>query len=154
VPFNLGPHLRDRDHASGFVLACLGVSAFATRLPCETSSTEVLSCLCEPAPPVRFRAPLATSPVEVRCSWTFQGPAPSALELSQLYDGLLLQPASSSYFIRAPPVGFKVQRAMNGVPCRNRSRCSAKVYLERQSPFGKQKPWTRRGRSHLLRKHR
>jgi hypothetical protein len=103
-----------------------------------------MSCIHEAAPPVRFRAPLAASPNEVRCSWAFHHPASSARGFSQPFDGLLLHSASSSSFIRAPPLGFKVQRAMNGVTCRNRSRCSAKVYPERQSPFGKQKPWTRR----------
>jgi hypothetical protein len=104
----------------------------------------------EPAPPLRFGAPLATSPVEVRFSWAFHDPASYVLGFSKPSDVLLLQLASSFYFARAPPVGFKVQRATNGVPCRNRFRCSAKVYLERQSPYWKAKTRTHRGRSHCL----
>lgn len=115
-------HLRDGDFASGLDSARLGFNAFATFSPCRDLSTFVESCVFKPAPPVRFSAPLATSPVEVRCSWVFQFPAPSVLEFSQLFDGLLLLPANSSFFIRAPLLGFKVQRAMNGVPCRNCSR--------------------------------
>lgn len=92
----------------------LRVSA-ATPLPrCdlfETSTTEVVSCFGEPAPPVRFRAPLAAFPIEVRCSWAFHDPASSAHGFSQPFDGLLLQPASSSYFIRAPPLGFQSSKS-------------------------------------------
>lgn len=145
VPSNLGLHLRDRVSASGFGAACLGSNAFATSATFVRPLHRGEELRREPAPPVRFRAPLAAFPVEVRCSRVFHHPASSALGFSRPFDGLLLQPASSSCFIRAPPLGFKVQRAMNGVPCRSRSRCSAKVYLERQSPFGTQKPWTRRG---------
>jgi len=72
----------------------------------------------ESTPSVRFLAPLATSHVEVRCSWAFQLPASSAPGLSQSFDGLLLPHACSSCFVRAPPLGFKVQRAMPGTLCR------------------------------------
>jgi hypothetical protein len=145
VPSNLGLHLRDRVFVSGFVAACLGGNAFATLRPVETSATEVVSCYGEPAPPVRFRAPLAAFPAEVRCSWAFHDPASSAPGFSQPFDGLLLHPASSSSFIRAPPLGFQSSKSNERCSMPEPFCRSAKVYLERQSPFGKQKPWTRRG---------
>lgn len=43
-------------------------------------------------------------------------PAPSALELSQPHDGLLLRTASLSSFIQAPPLGFK-EHGQRGLPC-------------------------------------
>lgn len=50
----------------------------------------------------------------VRSSWTFHRPAPSALVLSQHFSGLLLRTASLSYFVQAPPLGFKEQSGRTG----------------------------------------
>lgn len=102
---------------------------------------------------MRFLAPLATSLLGVRCSREFHFPASSALGLSQPYDGLLLQTASSFSFTRAPPVGFKVQRAINGDSCRSVQR-SAKVHREIIPVWTAKQLDTQSSRSRLLRTHR
>lgn len=42
-------------------------------------------------------------------------PAPSILELSQLLDGLFPHSTCLSYFIQAPPLGFKELKATYGL---------------------------------------
>lgn len=66
------------------------------------------SCF-ENSPPVRFCAPLATSPPESGSSRAFHGSTPSTLELSQLFGSFLLQTVCLFCFTQAPPMGFKVK---------------------------------------------
>jgi len=90
----------------------------AHTLPCPTHTLRPpaeADLVCFTTPSVRSSIPLATSPLESGYP-EISLPAPATLVLSQHFGGLLLRLVCLSYFIQAPPMGFKergrTQRAM------------------------------------------